>query len=308
MESRSVTTSALEAQPRVLPWGAIVFFGLLLIALFAETLRGMVIEWIDNEEMGHGLFVPFIAAYIIWQDRVRLLSLKLIPSWAGLAVVVLGFASMVIGIRGADFFISRMGFMVALVGVLLTLGGLTLIRALLFPLFVLLFMIRIPTFLYTQITFPLQLLASRVAESLLTLIGIPVLRDGNILELPSQRLSVVEACSGIRSLMSLSLLALAYGYAFDSKPWMRWALLALAAPIAIAVNALRVTGTGIMSEIDKSLASGPFHAAEGFIMWALALASLVAAHRLINWTVERWTRTPATAGGSAPIAKGESTL
>jgi exosortase len=182
-----------------------------------------------------------------------------------------------------------MGFYIAGVGMIWTLGGAKLVRALLFPLFILLFMIRIPLFIYTQITFPLQLLASRVAEVLLTLIGIPVLRDGNILELPSQKLSVVEACSGIRSLMSLSMLSLVYGYLFDSKPWMRWVLLALAAPIAIAANALRVTVTGIMSEVDTELATGIYHSLEGFIMWGAAVSALLLAHLAVNAIYRYWS-------------------
>src|SRR5690242_18260090 len=101
-------------------------------------------------------------------------------------------------------------------------------------------MIRIPLFFYQQMTFPLQIFASKVATVLLQTVGIPVLRDGNILELPSQRLEVIEACSGIRSLISLTFLSLAYGYFFDKRPWMRWVLLVCAVPIAIAANAIRV--------------------------------------------------------------------
>jgi exosortase len=269
------------------PWASIIWFGLLLVGLFAETAYGMANEWFNNEEMGHGLFAPAIAGYLVWQDRDKLLNTPRNPSWAGLGLVVLGFLAMVVGIRGADYFIARMGLLVSLVGIIWTLAGTNILRAVWFPLFILLFMVRIPTFIYTQITFPLQLLASRVAEQLLTLGGIPVFRDGNILELPSQKLSVVEACSGIRSLMSLSLLSLVYGTLFDSRPWMRWALFALSAPIAIVVNALRVTMTGVMSEIDKDLASGPYHSAEGFVMWAMAVGLLLLAHKTISMILDR---------------------
>jgi exosortase len=284
----SASSAAPSTSPAPVPWFTIAWFSGLLILLFAETTYGMVGEWFNNEEMGHGLFAPLIAGYVAWQDRERILKVPLNPSWFGLVFVVLGFLSMIAGIRGADFFIARMGLIVSLVGIIWTLAGTNLLKAIWFPLFILLFMIRIPTFIYTQITFPLQLLASRVAETLLTLIGIPVYRDGNILELPSQKLSVVEACSGIRSLMSLSLLSLAYGYVFDSKQWMRWALFALSAPIAIAVNGLRVTLTGVRSEIDKDLATGVYHSAEGFLMWGMAVGLLLATHQLINFGYRRW--------------------
>ena len=140
--------------------------------------------------------------------------------------------------------------------------------------------------IYNQITFPLQLFASQVAEFNLGLMGIPVLRDGNILELASQKLSVVEACSGIRSLLSLSFLSLVYAYFFDKSVWMRWVLLVATIPIAILANAGRVTITGILSEINPELARGFFHSLEGWIIFLIALVMLGGLHLLIN----RFTR------------------
>jgi exosortase len=154
------------------------------------------------------------------------------------------------------------------------------LRILSFPLFLLWFMIPIPAIIYNQITLPLQFLASEVAEKVLGLLGIPVLREGNILELPSQRLSVVEACSGIRSLLSLSFLALVYGYFFETRNWLRALLFLATIPIAIATNAGRVTATGLLSEIDPDLTSGTAHLAEGWVVFVAALALLLLTHRL----------------------------
>lgn len=149
-------------------------------------------------------------------------------------------------------------------------------------------MIPIPTVIYNQITFPLQLFASRVAETLLdVLFNIPVLRDGNVLTLASQTLSVAEACSGIRSLLSLSFLALVYGYFFDNRPWMRWALFLGVLPIAIIANAGRVTITGVLSERDPELARGFFHELEGFVIFAIAFAMLFVLHMVLSWAY-RW--------------------
>ena len=148
-------------------------------------------------------------------------------------------------------------------------------------------MIPIPTVIYNQITFPLQLFASRVAEVLLGLINIPVLREGNVLELASQKLSVAEACSGIRSLLSLSFLSLVYAYFFDNKVWMRFALFIGVLPIAILANAGRVTITGILSERDPELARGFFHELEGFVIFAIAFAMLYVLHLAINF-IYRW--------------------
>jgi exosortase len=170
-------------------------------------------------------------------------------------------------------------------------GGTHAIRVLAFPLSLLILMVPLPAVIYSQITFPLQLFASQVAAFALELVGIPVLRDGNVLELASQKLSVVEACSGIRSLLSLTFLSLVYAYFFDSKPWMRLALLAATVPIAIAANAGRVTVTGIMSEVNPELAHGLAHTASGWVIFMVALVLLVITHQIINRIYHIATRT-----------------
>jgi len=199
-----------------------------------------------------------------------------------LLVVVWGFFQAVIGVRGADFFIARTAFLVAFIGVIVTLGGLTLVRKLAFPLFLLLFMIRIPQFIYSQITFPLQIFASQVAAGTLSFLGIPVLREGNVLALAQQQLSVVEACSGIRSLISLSFLALVYGYFVESKTSIRVLLLAASVPIAIGCNAARITLTGILSQYKPELAEGLYHSFEGWVMFIVAMCILMILHQSLN--------------------------
>jgi exosortase len=154
-------------------------------------------------------------------------------------------------------------------------------------------MVPLPSVIYNRITFPLQLFASQVAAFALEILGVPVLRDGNVLELPSQKLSVVEACSGIRSLLSLTFLSLVYGYFFDKKPWMRLALFLATVPIAILANAGRVTLTGIMSEINPDLAHGSAHTASGWVIFMIALAMMVVTHQLINFVYKLVTRSRA---------------
>jgi exosortase len=277
------TPVALAAPPAsVFPWKPILWFGLLLIALFAPVLYGMVKEYITMEEMGHGIFVPFLAGYIVWKDREKILAQPVRGSWWGLFFLLWGFAQLVAGVLGADFFIARTAFLISLAGVIILTAGWRVLRAMFFPFVLLLFLIRLPLFIYSQITFPLQILASTLAEEALTLLGIPVFRDGNVLELASQRLSVVEACSGIRSLMSLGLLSLVYGYFFDTKKWMPWVLLVLSVPIAIVANGFRVTLTGIISEYKKEFAEGFYHSFEGWVIFLVALATLVLVHQLIN--------------------------
>ena len=278
----------IETVPsRPLPWAAIAWFGILLIVAYFPILRHLVWQWSTDEDVGHGFFVPLVSGYIVWQRRERLAALQWKPAWWGLALLVWGGLQAYIGLLGAELFLQRTAFLISLVGLLLVLGGTALVAELMFPLLLLPFMIPLPTVVYNRITFPLQLFASRVAEVLLGAIDIPVLREGNVLELASQKLSVAEACSGIRSLLSLSFLALVYAYFFDSKVWMRWALFIGVLPIAILANAGRVTITGILSERDPELARGFFHELEGFVIFVIALVMLFILHLLINWFY-RW--------------------
>lgn len=272
-----------EPPLRPVPWTVIGWFSFLLIGAFFPVLRKLVDQWATDDDVSHGFFVPLVACYVAWQRRDQLLSIQAKPSWLGAALMVWAGAQAFIGIMGAELFLQRTAFLEALVGLLLLTGGWPLIRALLFPLLMLPFMIPIPSVIYNQITFPLQLFASRVAEFTLDLIGIPVLRDGNILELASQKLSVAEACSGIRSLLTLTFLSLVYSYVFDRKLWMRWALLLCTIPIAIIANAGRVTITGILSEIDTELAKGTFHTMEGWVIFGIAFAMLAVTHWGINF-------------------------
>lgn len=271
------------AEPPI-PWAAIAAFGLLLVVSFLPVWVRLVHDWATDEDMGHGFFVVPVAAYFAWRSRGEILAASYRPNPAWIVVILLGGAQLLVATIGADLFLARSAIIVCLIGILLTMGGWVLPRQLLFPVFLLCFMVPLPSVIYYQITFPLQLLASRVAEAVLSVLGVPVLRDGNILELPSQRLSVVEACSGIRSMLSLSFLSLVYGSLFDGKAWVKWVLLVSTVPIAIAVNALRVTLTGLVGEYDAKLAQGVFHSMEGWVIFLGAIALLAATHRLVNYT------------------------
>jgi exosortase len=254
--------------------------GMVLIACYAPLLAGLARQWSTDPDMSHGFFVLPVVAYLVWRRGAELRAIEPEPNWWGFAIAVCGAAQMLLGTLAAQLFIARAAFLVSLIGSVLFLGGSRRLRILAFPLFLLLFLFPIPAIVYARITLPLQIFASATAETILNMIGIPVLRDGNILELPRERLSVVEACSGIRSLLSLSFLALIYAYFFDNRVSMRWVLLAATIPIAIAANAARVTMTGVLSEYSADLADGAFHLFEGWVLFVAALALLVTVHRL----------------------------
>ena len=273
---------SLDAKTRSIAWPAIAWFTALLVIVYFPILKALAEQWATDEDVSHGFLVPVVAAYIAWRRREDILATERKPAWWGALILAWGLAQSYIGTLGAELFLQRSAILISLVGLLLLLGGTKLVRVLAFPLLLLPFMIPIPAVIYNQITFPLQLFASRVAEATLSLLGIPVLRDGNVLELASQKLSVAEACSGIRSLLSLSFLSLVYAYFFDTKLWMRWVLLFLTVPIAILANSGRVTITGILSELNPDLAQGFFHSLEGWIIFLIALAMLIGVHALIN--------------------------
>ncbi len=263
-------------------WAATAWFGVLLILIYLPVLHSLVTQWANDEDVSHGFFVPLVAGLIVWQRREQLSKLELKPSWWGLAIMAWAALQGYVGMLGAELFLQRTSFLISILGILFLMGGAALVRALIFPLLLLPFMIPIPAIVYNQITFPLQLFASQVAEFVLNLVGIPVLRDGNVLHLASQDLSVAEACSGIRSLLSLTFLSLVYGYFFDRRLWMRWFLFIATIPIAILANAGRVTITGMLSEVNPELAQGFFHSLEGWIIFIIALVMLVGLHAIVR--------------------------
>jgi len=263
-------------------WAAIGWFAALVSICYWPILTQLVSQWNNDEDMSHGFFVPILAAYIAWKKRAEYLNTPAKPSWWGLALVIYAGLQVFVATLWAELFLARTAIVFSIIGAVWFLGGTERLRVMAFPLFLLFFMVPIPAIIYNQITFPLQLLASRSAEWALMLIGIPVLREGNILELADQRLSVVEACSGIRSLLSLTFLALVYGYFFEKKNWMRVVLFFATVPIAIIANASRVALTGMLAEYRPELAKGFFHEASGWVIFMVALLMLAAFQRMAD--------------------------
>lgn len=185
---------------------------------------------------------------------------------------------------GAELFLSRFSLLIVLAGLLVLFLGWSAFRAVLFPWAFLLLMIPIPAIVFNQITFPLQLLASQVASTVLPWLGVPVLREGNVIILPAMALEVADACSGIRSLMSLATLAVIYGYLMESKVRLRVLLAIASLPIAVAANSLRVVGTGLLVQYwDPDKAQGFFHEFQGWLMFVVSLMMLYALHKAIRF-------------------------
>jgi exosortase D (VPLPA-CTERM-specific) len=266
-------------------WQAVAL--LLLVGwLYAPVLARLFLQWVgphSDPNFQHGIFVPLFALFVIWQDRKKLAAIPANPSWIGLLLVVVGLFMRALGELGAELFFSRMSLLVLLAGLIVLFQGWKFFRAVLFPWAFLILMIPIPNLIISQVTFPLQLLASKVATTMLELVGVPVLRQGNLIVLAAMPLDVAEACSGIRSLLTLVTLAIIYGYLLETRNWVRVLLACLAVPIAVAANSFRVFGTGMLVQYwDPDKAEGFFHTFEGWLIFVVALIMFFAAHRIIT--------------------------
>ena len=257
---------------------------ILSLWLYWTTLVHLVGQWWNDPNFSHGFFVPLFSGFVIWQERDRLARITPKPSWAGIIVLLAGLGLLVVGRLGAELFLDRSSLLLILAGVVILFLGWNLFRAMLFPWAFLLLMIPIPTIVFNQITFPLQLLASKVAAAVLPVLGVPILREGNVINLPSMALEVAEACSGIRSLMSLVTLAIIYGYLMEKRLWVRWLLAVAAVPITVAANDVRIIGTGLLVQYwDPEMAEGYFHASWGWIIFVVSLIMLYALRGLVRF-------------------------
>ena len=260
---------------------------LLLVAwLYGSILKHLFLEWVGphhNPNFAHGIFVPIFALFVLWQGRKHVAAIAPAPSWAGLPLVVLSMVVLVVGVLGADIFLPRVSLLILLAGLVILFQGWAFFRAVLFPWTFLILMIPIPALLINRVTFPLQLVAAKCAAALLELVRVPVLLEGNLLTLARKRLDVAEACSGIRSLLSLVTLAIIYGYLLESRKWVRVVLVCAAVPIAVAANSFRVFGTGLLVQHGyENEAEGFYHTVSGLVIFAVALVMLFALHRVIS--------------------------
>ncbi len=256
--------------------------------LYYHIVPELISEWWTNPNFSHGFLVPLFSAFVVWHNRKKLLALPIEPTWLGLVVVAGALGVLVVGQMGAEFFLSRTSLLLLIAGLVIYFLGWKHFRATLFPWAFLIFMIPIPVIIFNQLAFPLQFMAARVASDLLAAFGIPVLRDGNIIQLPTLSLEVAEACSGIRSLMSLGALAVIYGYFLENRNFPRVLLALSSIPIAVAANALRIMGTGLLGYYwNPDKAEGFFHEFSGWVIFVISLGLLLLVHGVLRWLMSR---------------------
>jgi exosortase len=251
--------------------------------LYSSILYHLVGQWWQDPNFSHGFFVPLFSAFVLWQDRSRLAARLVAPSSWGLLIVVGALFVLILGVMGAELFLSRVSLLLLIAGLIIFFLGWNYFRAVLFPWAFLILMIPIPAIVFNQITFPLQLLASKVAAVSLPLLGVPVLREGNVINLPAMALEVAEACSGIRSLLSLTTLAIIYGYLMEPRNSIRVSLALASLPIAVAANSFRIVGTGLLVQYwDPEKAEGFFHLFSGWLIFVISLLMLFLFHRIMR--------------------------
>jgi exosortase len=262
--------------------GAALLVGAGFLLLYRHVLAKLVSDWWTDDNYSHGFFIIPIAAYLAWERRDRFFAAVQRPTIVGLLVLIGSVLVLAAGVLGSELFLTRISLLGATVGIVLFFFGWARLRVLAFPMAFLILMIPLPAIIFNQITLPLQLLASRFGEAALGAADIPVLREGNILILASTTLEVAEACSGIRSLVSLLTLGIVFGYFSDSRVWVRSLIALSSIPVAVIANGARVAGTGIASDyVGPAAAEGFFHEFSGWMVFVAAFAMMIIIQRAV---------------------------
>jgi exosortase len=253
-----------------------MFCLLLLAAAYHSIVPSMVKDWYTDDNYSHGFIVPLISGYFLYERREALKRMVVDPWAPGIILVVAGIVALIVGWLGTEYFTMRSSLIAILAGMVLYFFGKEAFRTSLLPLLYLIFMVPIPYIVYDAVAFPLKLFVTKVSVGFLKAIGIVVLREGNIIMFPATTLEVADACSGIRSLLSLIALAVAFAYFTRTTNLKRWVIIVSAVPIAILTNATRVIATGILAQYwGARAAEGFFHEFAGVVVFGLALAILV---------------------------------
>jgi exosortase len=262
---------------------AAVAFGILLAVLYAGVLRHLAQQWWSDDNYSHGFLVPLFSAYLLWQRRRALAVAPIRGHWSGWPLLLIGLAAFVLGDIGAENFLLRSSLIIIIAGLVQLHLGPRLLRLMAFPVAFLLFMVPLPANVFYAIAFPLQRLAAANSAWALDLLGVPVLLDGNVIHLSRLSLGVVEACSGIRSLISLLALAVAWGYLTLPGVIATTILVTAAVPITILANAVRIVVTGLIGQtLGSEYARGFFHTFSGWLIFIVAFGCLLVVHHLIH--------------------------
>ncbi len=293
-----VPRPGIHLQRPIMLWGVVSLIVLLFGIAYAESLKYLVTQWMEDDNFSHGFFVPIITAALIWWRRERIVAAGIVSSWWGLVPAALGLAFYVVGDLSTVYFLQHLSLWLVIVGLALAFTGPQATRQMAFPLGYLLTMIPLPQMLQSSLSSSLQLMSSSLGVGCLQLIGVTAFREGNVIDLGPIQLQVVEACSGLRYLIPLIALTLLSAYLFQNRMWKRVVLVASAIPLAVLLNGLRIGLIGLLVDrFGQGAAEGFMHAFEGWLLFVLSLAILGA---------EMWLLGRIGAGSAPDVDRSEA--
>ncbi len=280
----------MEDRPAASPWTsarswlvAAAALCLSLVYSYRDVIERLVHQWTTNDDYSHGLLIPPLALYLAWMKRTELRGTPLETDWRGIVLLVAAVGIYTVGEVGADVNLPRVSLLLSLIGAIWLLCGWRVVKVLRFPLAFLFLMLPLPGFVYSRLTFHLQLISSKLSVDLLQVLGLSVFREGNIIDLSGMRLQVVEACNGLRYILPLLTLAVLIAFLGHGTWWKRAVLILSAIPMAIASNVLRIAGTGVVAERwGRELADGFLHDFSGWLVFMVSLGFFFAMHNLLK--------------------------
>lgn len=279
---------------------------LLLVAvgwayLFKDEFPLLISQW-NLDDYSYCYLVPFVTAYVAWQKRKDITFSPDATNWPGFIGVLLAGAFLLAGRLGSLETFIFFSMWLSVVSIAIVMLGLRNATLLIFPAIIFLFIIPPPSFIEKTVSFNLRLLSSELSAQLLTLLQVPVYLEGNIIDLGSIRLQVVDACSGLRYFLPTILLSLIIGHALNRTLTGRILLVLLSAPITIALNTIRITITGLLTRyISPALADGFFHDFQGWLIYLAAIALLAGS----SFVIKRFEKQPEVEAAPAPDREPE---
>lgn len=286
-----MTAAAVPDQARqgrgVLEWVGLLAAAGPLVWIYLPVVISMVQNWWRDPNYSHGFLVPLVSGYLIWRQRRRLARLAAGPNPWGLAVVAVGLLVWLVGQQAHEFYLRRVSLIPVLWGLCLLRWGWPVARRTAFAFLYLLLMVPLPYMVYDAAAFPLRLVAARLAGEGIRLFAVPVLVEGNVLHLPSVILDVVDACSGIRSLISLLAAGVILAYLMLPNRWLKAVVVILVLPVAVVTNAARVMIAGLLAEsFGVDTLEGTMHDTVGWLVFMVAFLLLAGLTALLKRLAE----------------------
>jgi exosortase D (VPLPA-CTERM-specific) len=256
-------------------WVLLLVMGLGITALFQDGVSLMV-QWWEKDEYSHGYLIAPIVAFLIWQKKDQLERIQFTGSWAGLVVLIFGLLLFFAGELNAPYIVIQYGFLITLAGLVLAFMGWKAFKLIWIPLLILAFMVPLPNIIYRNLSAALQLVSSEIGVAFIRLFDISVYLEGNVIDLGSYKLQVVEACSGLRYLFPLMTLGFIAAYFFNGAFWKRAIIFLSSIPITILMNSFRIGVIGVTVEYGgQAMAEGFLHDFEGWFVFMACTGILI---------------------------------